>query len=197
MAALLPAELVWYATGRFYRASDGAQADYGYFLHLPFPGAPIFDGGPSERTAHFTFAARPFMAQQVVNGALSLGLDPVGEFSLYLQRQPAGTFDDPTSFARGECIATFRRTSLAMGTTVDVSIGANLPPVIGANVFSARLVASSPFEFGGARHDLGRHVRRGVTQFGVAAAAPVTPAPAGYDIVLPFTGSAIAWGSAE
>lgn len=88
MTALLPAELAWYAAGRFYRAHDGAQADYGYFLHLPFPDAPLFDGRPGETTAHFTFA-------------------------------------DPASFAQGECIATFRRASLVVGATVDVSAGAN------------------------------------------------------------------------
>lgn len=196
MVALLPAELAWYAAGRFYRASDGSQADYGYFLYLPFPGVQMFDGSPGERAAHFTFAAKPFMAQEVDNGALSLGLDPVGEFSLYLQRRPAGSFDDPASFAQGECIATFRRISLVVGTTIDVSVGATLAPAIGANVFSALLVASSPFEFGGARHDLACHIGHGVAQFGAAAATPVTPPPPGYDIVLPFTGSAIALGRA-
>lgn len=194
MTALLPAELAWYAAGRFYRANDGAQADYGYFLHLPFPDSPLFDGEPGETTAHFTFAAKPFTAKEINNGALSLGLDPVGEFSLYLQRRPAGSFDDPASFAQGECIATFRRASLVVGATVEVSIGAKLAPIGGANVFSARLITSHPFEFGGSRHDLGRHIGQGVTQFGVAAAAPITPPPAGYDIVLPFTGSAIALG---
>jgi len=102
MTALLPAELAWYVTGRFYQAGkDGPVADYGYFLHLPFPDLPLFDGKRGETTAHFTFAARPFQAQGVTNGGLSLGVDPVGEFSLYLQRRPAGTFDDPASFAQG------------------------------------------------------------------------------------------------
>src|SRR5687768_18247400 len=77
MTALLPAELAWYATGRFYRAADGTLADYGYFLHLPLPDAPLFDGKRGESTAHFTFAARPFKAHGVSNGSLSLGLDPV------------------------------------------------------------------------------------------------------------------------
>lgn len=196
MTALLPAELAWYATGRFYRAKDGALADYGYFLHLPFLDAPLFDGERAETTAHFTFAAKPFKAHEVDNGALSVGLDPVGEFSLYLQRRPAGTFDDPASFAQGECIATFRRTSLVVGTTVAASVDAKTAPLIGANVFSARLVASSPFEFGGARYDLARHLGQGVTQFGVSSATPIAPPPAGYDLVLPFTGSAIALGQA-
>ncbi len=37
---------------------------------------------------------------------------------------------------------------------------------------------------------------QGVTQFGTAAATPIVSPPAGYDLVLPFTGSAIALGRA-
>ncbi|WP_026872787.1 hypothetical protein [Inquilinus limosus] len=195
MPALLPAELAWYVTGRFYQAEqDGPVADYGYFLHLPFLDVPLFDGKRSEATAHFTFAARPFQARGVGNGALQLGVDPVGEFSLYLQRRPAGTFDDPASFAQGECIATFRRTSLVVGTTVTAPDGTAAAALVGTNVFSARLVASTPFDFAGGRHDVAEHLGRGVTQFGTAAGAPIQPAPQGYALVVPFTGSAIALG---
>jgi hypothetical protein len=192
MTALLPAELAWYATGRFYEAEDKSLADYGYFLHLPFTDVPLFDGKRGETHAHFTFAARPFRSSKIQNGTLSLGLDPVGEFSLYLQRQPAGTFDDPSSFAKGECIATFRRTSLAVGTTVGLSATV---AVMGTNVFSARLVASTAFDFADQRHDLANHLS-GITQFGTASAAPVAPPPKGYTLALPFTGSAIALGKA-
>ncbi|MGN7736046.1 hypothetical protein [Rhizobiales bacterium] len=188
MSALLSAELAWYATGRFYEANDGTLADYGYFLHLPFLDAQMFDGEPGETTAHFTFAAKPFKAQAAANGVLSLGLDPVGEFSLYLQRKPAGTFDDPTSFAKGECIATFRRTSLVVGTTA---------VLFGTNVFSARLIASAPFDFGGLRHDVAHYLGAGITQFGTSAATQIEPTPVGYKRVLPFTGSAIALGRAD
>lgn len=197
MTALLPAELAWYATGRFYRANDGTLADYGYFLHLPVSDAPLFDGERGETTAHFTFAAKPFKALGVENGALSLALDPVGEFSLYLQRRPAGNFDDPASFAQGERIATFRRTSLVVGTTVAATAGAGTEPLMGDNVFSARLLSSTPFEFGGRRHDLAHGLGPGVTQFGTAATTAVVPPPRGYDLVLPFTGSAIALGRPE
>lgn len=196
MTALMTAELAWYATGRFYRANDGSLADYGYFLHLPFPEAPLFDGSPAEASAYFTFAAKPFKAGGIDNGALSLGLDPIGEFSLYLQRRPRATFADPASFAQGEQIATFRRTSLVVGTTVGASLTAASGAIMGTNVFSARLTASNPFEFGGRRYDLAQAVGAGITQFGTAATTPIMPPPTGYDLVLPFTGSAIALGRA-
>ena len=194
MTALLPAELAWYATGRFYRANDGTLADYGYFLHLPMFGVPLFDGKRGETTAHFTFAAKPFKAHDVDNGALSIAIDPVGEFSLYLQRRPMGNFDDPASFAQGERIATFQRTSLVVGTTVTATTGTTTEQMLGNNVFSARLMASTPFEFGGSFHDISHHLARGITQFGTAAVTPITPPPRGYNLVLPFTGSAIALG---
>lgn len=192
MPALLPAELAWYVTGRFYGSRDGLLADFGYFLHLAGIGADLFDGPPGESTAHFTFAAKPFRAGKIGNGGLSLALDAVGEFSLYLQRVPAGDFDHPDSFAQGERIATFRRTSMVVGTTVDAAQPAS--PFIASNVFSARLVESAPFEFAGRRHDLGQVIGPGVTQFGTAATTPIATPTKPHDVVLPFSGSAIALG---
>lgn len=189
---LLPAELAWYVTGRFYLddKKTGNLADYGYFLHLAgIDHAELFTGQPAEGSARLTFAAKPFTARGVTNGNLNLALDPAGEFSLYLQRAPAATFDDPLSFAQGECIATFRRTSMVVGTTVDNADGHAL---VASNVFSARLVESTPFALGGKHYDLAHLLPVGVTQFGTAAGAPIAPAPKGYLKVAAFSGSAIA-----
>lgn len=190
MPLLHPAELAWYVTGRFYGKPDGSLADYGYFLHLAGVGAALFDGAPGEATAHFTFAAEPFRACKVDNGSLSLALDAVGEFSVYLQRAPRGDFAWPASFALGERIATFRRTSIALGTTVQ----ADGSPLMASNVFTAHLVDSVPFDFAGGRHDLARIIGRGVTQFGTAVDTPVITPTQPHDIVLPFSGSALALG---
>ncbi|WP_395795193.1 hypothetical protein [Aquimonas sp.] len=196
MSLLSASELAWYATGRFYRAADGSLADYGYFLHLPFPDCRMFSGAPGETTAHFTFAAQPFKGRTASNGSLSLALDAVGEFSLYLQRIPGGNFDSPASFAQGERIAVFRRSTMVVDTTLSASASptAAPTPVLIANLFTAWLIDSSPFELQGTRYDLGAAVGRGVTQFGFAATTPVVPAPSGYTAVVPFTGSAMALG---
>lgn len=194
MRALLPAETAWYVTGRFYQRTDQSLADYGYFLHLGGVDAPLFTGPPDAGTAHLTFAAEPFSARRLSNGSLSLALDPVGEFSVYLQRQPAGDFDHPQSFAQGECIARFRRASVVLGTTIAAGPGLKNQALLSNNVFTARLIESMPFDFAGQRLDFRQLLGAGVTQFGTAAAVAVTPPPAGYQLVVPFSGSAIALG---
>ena len=194
MAALLPSEIAWYVTGRFYRRADGALADYGYFIHLAGVESEMFNGEAGERTAHFSFAAKPFHAGAIVNGSLSLATDPAGEFSVYLQRTPAGDFDHPESFASGECIATFRRTSVVMGTTVSAAGSSGSEALFGGNVFSARLVRSAPFELRGKGYDLAQIVGVGITQFGTSSEIAISPPPQGYTAVAPFSGSAIALG---
>lgn len=195
-AWLAPAELAWYVTGRFYvSAHDRRVADYGYFLHLSGIAGALFDGAAHEARAHFTFAAKPFLPRTAHNGALALSLDPAGEFSVYLQREPVGDFERPESFAEGERIATFRRVGLVVDTTVAADADGAHAKVVTDNVFSARLIESRGFEFGGARYDLARLVGRGVTQFGTAATVAVAVHPPAYSLVYPFTGSALALGA--
>src|SRR5215212_8871826 len=110
------AEVVWYATGRFYA-----------------------------QTAWFTFAAKPFKAPSIDNGGLSIGLDATGEFSVYLRDEPGASFDDPDSFFAGRNIATFARVAIVPTTKVAASPATTLL----SNVFTARLVESTPFDFCG------------------------------------------------
>jgi hypothetical protein len=191
MEPILPGEVAWYVTGRFYKALDGSLLDAGYFLNLQGIGGRLFSGPPGEGTAHFTFLADPFTATPLANGSLSLGLDATGEFAVYLNRHPAASFDAPASFGAGEEIARFRRASVVTGATVGG--GAADTPLFSLNVFSARLVSSRPFEFDGRRYDLRALMPNGVTQWGTSAATPAAQLP-GFTSVLPFVGSAIAIG---
>jgi len=195
MERILPGEVAWYVTGRFYAAEkDGRLFDAGYFLHLQGIGDDaLFAGKPGEGTARLTFLADPFTANDVYNGALTLGLDAVGEFAVYLKHHPGASFDDPASFGRGEEIARFRRVSVVTGATVEV--GAEPRPILSLNVFSARLVSSRPFELDGRTYDLRRLMPNGITQWGTAAATPAGELR-GYKSVIPFVGSAIAIGGA-
>jgi hypothetical protein len=192
METILAGEVAWYVTGRFYAAeNNGPLLDAGYFLQLQGIDADLFTGKPGEGTAHLTFLADPFTATPLSNGDLSLGMDAVGDFAVYLKREPSATFDDPASFGAGEEIARFRRASVVIGTTV--GRGARNEPLFSLNVFSARLVSSRPFELGGRRYDLRRLLPNGITQWGTSATTPVATLP-GYSGVLPFVGSAIAIG---
>lgn len=201
MTALLPGELAWYVTGRFYAWSNGQTADYGYFLHLANLPLPLFAAAHGEASAHFTFAATPFTPQPLSNGALSLALDPVGDFFVYYQQQPAGDFDDPSTFARGQRIGHFRRTSIVMGATVDsgntpagTASTKHVHKLFANNVFSARLLHSEPFDFRGQRYDLREMLGAGVTQFGTAPGVAIAPTPVGFEAVVPFCGSGLALG---
>jgi hypothetical protein len=191
MEGVLPGEVAWYVTGRFYAAGDGSLLDAGYFLNLQGIDAPLFDGDPGEGTAHLTFLADPFTAKPVYNGDISLGLDAVGDFAVYLNRRPAATFDDPASFGAGEEVARFRRVSVVTGATVGT--GAANQPLFSLNVFSARLVSSHPFELGGRTYDLRRLMPNGITQWGTTSSTPAARLR-GYTSVIPFVGSAVAIG---
>lgn len=186
------AEVVWYVTGRFYStippANEKAKLfDVGYFLHLQGIDAPLFDGDVmSESTALLTFAAKPFTSKSVTNGGLEIGIDMRGTFELYVREQPGASFDDPHSFAQGRCIATFERVAIVPTVNIGIASGQTFL----SNVFSARLIETSPFELGGREYDLRDIVGYGVTQWGTAVTEAITP-PAGYSAAVPFAGAAI------
>lgn len=187
MERILPGEVAWYVTGRFYADENQALRDAGYFLHLQGVDAELFSGKPGEGTAYLTFLADPFTSKDVSNGDLTLGMDAVGEFAVYLNREPAASFDHPESFGAGEEIARFRRVCVVTGATL--ATGTPAQPLFALNVFSARLVSSREFELGGRRYDLRRLMPHGITQWGTAAETMTGTPPA-----LPFVGSAIAIG---
>jgi hypothetical protein len=188
------AEVVWYATGRFYSTipesnQQSQLLDVGYFLHIQGIAAPIFDGPISEHTARFTFAAEPFTAPTITNGDLNIGIDRTGAFSLYVRESGGATFDDPASFAVGTCIGTFERIAIVP----TVKVGINASETLLTNVFTARLVSSVPFELAGRQYDLRDLVGFGITQWGTAATEPIQPPP-GYSSAVPFVGSAVRVG---
>jgi hypothetical protein len=187
MQNLLSGAVAWYVTGRFFSGAGETAFDAGYFVHLEGIEHPMFSGEPGEGTAYFTFLAMPFRKRTATNGDISLAIDPVGEFGVYLNREPHATFDHPHSFGEGEEIARFQRVSAVMGSTIGT--GAADQALFSVNVFSAKLVHSREFELGGRRYDLRRLIPHGVTQWGTAAVTATGDPPG-----TPFVGSAIAIG---
>lgn len=191
MNQLLTGEVAWYVTGRFY--TDGSTIrDIGYFLHVQGIDGPIFNGDPGESTAQFTFSSDPFTAKKISNGDLSISLDATGQFSLYYNPEGGASFDDPASFAAGQRIAVFSRVSMVAGLTILTEVKEGTE-AFASNVFSASLVWSAPFTFGGREYDLKNLIPNGVTQWGTASTT-LPPGPAPSTSVVPFVGSAIAVG---
>lgn len=194
MSIAATGEVVWYVTGRFYsqESAEGVTSlqDVGYFIFLHSIAAPMFEGKSGAETAFFTFSSTPFGASQINNDKLSIGVDEKGTFRVFVRDQPGATFHDPATFSEGTCIATFERTSVVATTEIGVSTSG---VALLSNVFTARLVSSTPFEFGGQRYDVADLLGSGITQWGTAATEPITP-PHGYTSVVPFVGSAIRIG---
>jgi hypothetical protein len=196
MERILPGEVAWYVTGRFYAREDGTLLDAGYLLHLQgVEGEVLFSGYPGEHNAYLTFLADPFTAKTVHNGDITLGLDAVGDFAVYLREIPGASFDHPESFGDGQEVARFRRVSVVTGATVGT--GSADAPLFALNVFSARLIGSRPFVMGGQTIDFAELMPNGITQWGTAATTAVGNPPQGVTSVIPFVGSAVAIGGAE
>ncbi|NMO18976.1 hypothetical protein HPC49_33475 [Pyxidicoccus fallax] len=197
MTPLMPASVAWYVTGRFYVSSDGKTVqDLGYFLHLEGITGSLFTDPKvkSEATARLTFRSALFKPDKITNGGLSLSLDPVGDFTLYLkgEKHARSSFYLPDSFSDGTPIATFRRASVVVGGAF--SIEPSTQRALSLNVFTARLVWSAEFELDGQRYDLRHLLPHGITQWGQVGPSPVPLTPEGFSSVLPFLGSAVAVG---
>ena len=191
---ITPGRVAWYVTGRFYEDQQSRLQDLGYFLFLNGVSGSLFNGGTlSEATARLTFRSEPFAARPVTNGNISISLDPVGSFSLYLNLEGGASFDDPDSFSRGERVAVFRRANIAMGETLSSPVLGGL--AIGMNVFTAEIVESKPFGLpdGGGLYDFRDLLPNGITQWGTASANPLATFPP-YQRIVAFTGSAVAAG---
>ncbi|MCE9667241.1 hypothetical protein LY474_05375 [Myxococcus stipitatus] len=195
MTPLMTASVAWYVTGRFYLSSEDATLqDLGYFLHLEgLPGSLFEDpsGKVGEATARLTFRSTPFKPITVTNGGLTLGRDPVGDFTVYL-KQPGHAHADfarPETFSDGLPIATFRRASVVVGGAFSAGSRA-----LSLNVFTARLVWSAEFELEGRLYDLKALLPDGITQWGEAGPEPIADPPKGFSVVQPFLGSAVALG---
>jgi hypothetical protein len=178
-----PGELVWHFASRAYiNPQNGTGVFAGYFSDLQGINGPMFDGAPSEATAHFTFLSDLIQFQNLApDGGLNLTLLNTGTFSLYFNANPSGTWNDPASFSQGQLIAVYRRTPVQL-----ISTG----PVV-SSVFSAQLVSSSDFTFAGRRYNLARLWPKGIADFGTGSTSQLTGSN-DFPLALAVAGSAVA-----
>jgi hypothetical protein len=206
MQPLPPASLAWYVVGRFWTVPghDELSFDAGYFLHLgpiqrlfaPGPsgasaGVDASPGTPAPGSAHFTFCSAPFSVRSVESSPLKVSADTAGDFSIYYQREPRGSFADPASFATGTRIARFRRPFAVVGEAIALAPDGTSSSSMLLNQFSAELIEAQAFEHAGRSWNIGELLPSGVTQWGVGLTLP----DAGSAPAATFSGSAIAVGA--
>jgi hypothetical protein len=153
--------------------ADGTGEGAGYFTFIEGIPGPFFANPlpPSEATAFFTFITAPFSTVRIPNGNVVALLHPPGNFYVYLNPTPIGNWNDFTTFAHGQLIAT-----LEFGTTQDINTGS-----VQMGYTSARLLESSDFEFHGRRFNFSNLFPHGVT-----IAFTVNPVPVNTSFPLIF-----------
>jgi hypothetical protein len=165
--------IVWQHVGRVYLNPSTGQFVYvGYLVHIDGIDSSLFDGTPSESTAHFTFSTG--VAQLIPlppNGDVDLALVSAGTFSVYYNATPSGDWSNPASFSSGKLIATFHRKE---------SLFAEIGPVAFHNL-SETLMSSHSFNFNDQTYNFDRIAPHGITFSQYVSTAPqsgVTDFPA-------------------
>lgn len=136
----------------------------GYLAFIEGIDSPLFDGAPSKDTAYFTVRVTnglPFPIDLPVepdpNLAVSM-LPPGTQFAVFFDSSPGPRdWSDPETFSQGEPIAVFEESAL-LGTNALGSF-----PGVSFNVFSSKLIDSTPIDFNSQKLDFGRLVPNGVT----------------------------------
>lgn len=132
----------------------------GYIAFIEGVDGPLFNGIPSKDTAYFTLRltgplSPPTSLPVEPDPELVVSIfPPGGEFTVFFNSSPTGRdWSDPGSFEQGVAIAVFEESALL--NTVGSGAGFNL--------FSSRLIDSTPIDFNGQRIDFRNVVPDGVT----------------------------------
>lgn len=136
----------------------------GYVAFIEGVDGPLFTGVPSEDTAYFTIRLTkptppPIPLPVEPDPTLSVDLlEPGGQFTVFFNSDPSSRdWTNPETFSQGVPIAVFEESAL-------LSSGANANfPGVGFNVFSSRLIDSTPINFNGQRINFKRLLPDGVT----------------------------------
>jgi hypothetical protein len=180
--------IVWSHVGRvFVNPSNGQFVYVGYLVHIGGIDGSLFNGSPSESTAHFTFSTDIAQLTPLPNnGDVALDLVSAGTFSVYYNAKPNADWSNPASFSSGKVIATFQRKE-------------SLFPLIGPVSFhslSETLLSSHNFEFGGQTWNFNHIASHGITFAQFFSTAPQT-GTADYPVAFSGAGTVIAVGDSE
>lgn len=136
----------------------------GYIAFIEGVDSSLFDGVPSKDTAYFTIrVTQPLPPPSPLPverdpALVALFFPPGGQFTVFYDAEPSSRdWSVPETFSRGMPIAVFEESALLNS----MAFGAF--PGVGMNVFSSKLVDSTPVNFNGQKLDFNRVVPNGVT----------------------------------
>lgn len=136
----------------------------GYVAFIEGIDRPLFNGDPSEDTAYFSFrltkpTPTPIALPVEPDPALNVNLlEPGGQFTIFFNDDPSSRdWTNPDTFSQGVPVAVFEESAL-----LNTGANANVRGV-GLNVFSSKLIDSTPIDFYGQKLDFQRFVPNGVT----------------------------------
>jgi hypothetical protein len=100
---------VWHHVGRVFVNPNTGQFVYvGYLVNTDAINGSLFNGSPSDSTAHFTFSTDVAQLTPLPNNNdVALDLVSAGTFSVYYNATPGSDWSNPASFSSGKRIATF------------------------------------------------------------------------------------------
>jgi len=182
------AQVVWQHVGRIYLDPNTGKAVYaGYLVHLNGLPSSLFNGAPSEATAHFTFSTDVLQLTPLPsNGDVALTLVSAGTFNVYYNAVPSGDWNNPSSFSSGRLIATFTREE-------------SLFPQMGAFGFhslSEVLTSSSKFTYNGQNYSFKNIAPNGITFAQFVSSTPLSGV-AGYPLAFAAAGTTMAVGEGK
>jgi hypothetical protein len=174
--------------GRFYFNPTTLQGFVvGYLPDVAGVAGPLFNGGPSEATAYFTFRSDVFQFTELpTNGDLQLFLLSAGTYAIYFNPTPIGDWSNPDTFSSSKPIAQFKRPE---GLFLEFTNFIN-------HVIGEDLVSTRPFIFNGHNYNFRAISPGGLTLFNTGSTTPLPgPGIAGFPLVFPYAGSGIAVGA--
>jgi len=176
--------IVYNYVGRIYiDPTTGTGQVAGYFASIAGIDNP-FLGTPSEATAFFTYRSEPLHFKTLPNDVdTGITLLDAGKWHIYYNPNPAGNWNDPSSFSQGQVVADLTHNALEI-----VSSG----PAHAA-VFSGELLASYDFVFAGRTLNFAHFFPDGITNFSFATNT-VVPGPKDFPVTFPDAGWAVAKG---
>lgn len=176
--------IVYNYVGRVYiDPATGTGQVAGYFTSIAGIDNP-FLGTPSEATASFTYRSEPLHFKTVPNDVdTGITLLDAGKWHIYYNPNPAGNWNDPSSFSQGQVVADLTHNALQI-----ISSG----PAHAA-VFSGELLAAYDFVFAGKTLNFSEFFPNGITNFSFATNT-VVRGPNDFPITFADAGWAVAKG---